>query len=50
MKRQKQEVIVIGCGMVGSEVAYELAKQEKQVEVFEALEPAANVATIPLYR
>ena len=31
------EVVVIGCGLVGAEVAYFIAKNGKQVHVFEAL-------------
>jgi|SRR5690606_377614 len=43
-------VIVIGCGMVGSETAYHLARQGKKVTVFEALEPAMSVQGIALFR
>lgn len=45
-----EKVIVIGCGMVGAETAYELAKQGKQVEVFEAMEPTSHVSSIALFR
>lgn len=33
-----ENVIVIGCGLVGAEVTYYLAKQNKKVTIFEALE------------
>lgn len=38
-----ESVIVIGCGMVGAETAYHLARQDKKVIVFEALVHAMNI-------
>lgn len=46
----KENVIVIGCGMVGAETAYQLARQGKKVTVFEALTPAMSVGGIALFR
>ncbi|MDD4570188.1 MAG: FAD-dependent oxidoreductase [Tepidanaerobacteraceae bacterium] len=43
-------VLVIGCGMVGSETTYHLARQEKKVTVFEALVPAMSVGGLALFR
>lgn len=45
-----ENVIVIGCGMVGQETAYHLAREGKNVTVFEALEPAMSVGAIALLR
>lgn len=45
-----ENVIVIGCGMVGEELSYNLARQNKKVTVFEALEPAMSVQGIALLR
>ncbi len=45
-----ENVIVIGCGMVGEETSYHLAKQGKKVTVFEAFEPAMSVGGIALLR
>ncbi|MBP1924308.1 2,4-dienoyl-CoA reductase-like NADH-dependent reductase (Old Yellow Enzyme family)/thioredoxin reductase [Sedimentibacter acidaminivorans] len=45
-----ENVIVIGCGMVGEETAYHLARQGKKVTVFEALDPAMSVGGIALLR
>lgn len=43
-------VLVIGCGMVGAETAYHLARQGKKVTVFEALVPAMSVGGLALFR
>ena len=45
-----ENVIVIGCGMVGAETAYQLARQGKKVTVFEALVPAMSVGGLALFR
>lgn len=45
-----ENVIVIGCGMVGAETAYHLARQGKKVTVFEALVPAMSVGGLALFR
>lgn len=46
----KDSVIVIGCGLVGAETAYHLAKQGKKVTVFESLAPAMSLGGIALFR
>jgi len=48
--KTKDSVIVIGCGLVGAETAYHLAKQGKKVTVFESLAPAMSVGGIALFR
>lgn len=45
-----ENVLVIGCGMVGAETAYHLARQDKKVTVFEALVPAMSVGGLALFR
>ncbi|MBQ6622202.1 MAG: FAD-dependent oxidoreductase [Mogibacterium sp.] len=45
-----QNVLVIGCGLVGSETAYHLARQGKNVTVYEALTPALSVGGLALFR
>jgi pyruvate/2-oxoglutarate dehydrogenase complex dihydrolipoamide dehydrogenase (E3) component len=45
-----QKVLVIGCGLVGSETAYHLARQGKDVTVYEALVPALSVGGLALFR
>lgn len=45
-----EKVIVIGCGMVGEELSYCLARQGKKVTVFEAFDPALSVGGIALLR
>lgn len=45
-----ENVLVIGCGMVGAETAYSLARQGKKVTVFEALVPAMSVGGLALFR
>ncbi|MHC1719547.1 MAG: FAD-dependent oxidoreductase [Clostridiaceae bacterium] len=44
------DVLVIGCGMVGAETAYHLARQGKKVTVCEALVPAMSVGGLALFR
>lgn len=46
-----ENVIVIGCGLVGAEVAYYVAEYNKNINVFEALEnPDLGIGGIALLR
>ncbi len=45
-----ENVLVIGCGLVGSETAYHLARQGKKVTVYEALVPTMSVGGLALFR